>query len=124
MTDPAIADIARDRLGPNIDARVEAMLDAAGGNAFLAVQIIDGMAQHDGTDGTDGVPAQFRSAVRQCLAGLSVAAVQLVAAVAVAGRPMSIINLPELCEMNSSPADDKPSTKRWLRLSSHRLAPN
>ena len=42
LADSAIADIARDRLGPNLDARVEQMLDAAGGNAFLAVQIIDG----------------------------------------------------------------------------------
>jgi DNA-binding CsgD family transcriptional regulator len=107
LADSALADIARDRLGPNLDARVEQMLDAAGGNAFLAVQIIDGVAQHDETAGVDGIPAQFRSAVRQRLAGLSVAARRLVEAAAVAGRPVSIIDLAELCEMSASPAYDK-----------------
>ena len=107
LAEPAIADIARDRLGPNLDARVKQMLDAAGGNAFLAIQIIDGVAQHDETGGMDSVPAQFRSAVRQRLTGLSVAARRLVEAVAVAGRPVSIIDLAELCDMSASPAYDK-----------------
>ncbi|HEY2502696.1 MAG TPA: AAA family ATPase [Mycobacterium sp.] len=105
LADPAIADIARDRLGPRLDGRIEEMLDAAGGNAFLAVQIIDGLAQHDEAD-MDGIPAQFRSAVRRRLTGLSVAVRQLVEAVAVAGRPVSIIDLVELCEMSGGPADD------------------
>jgi DNA-binding CsgD family transcriptional regulator len=107
LADPAIADIARDRLGPNLDARVEQLLDAAGGNAFLAVQIIDGMAQHDQTDSTGDIPAQFRSAVRQRVTGLSAAARRLVEAVAVAGRPVSIIDLAELCEASTGPAYDK-----------------
>ena len=107
LADPAIADIARDRLGPNLDARVEQMLDAAGGNAFLAVQIIDGVAQRDEPGGTDALPAQFRAAVRQRLSGLSVAARRLVEAAAVAGRPVSIIDLAAVCEMNASPAYDK-----------------
>ena len=107
LADPAIADIARDRLGPNIDARVAKWLSGAGGNAFLAVQIIDGVAQHAETGGIDGIPAQFNSAVRQRLTGLSVAARRLVEAVAVAGRPVSIIDLAELCEMNGSPTYDK-----------------
>jgi DNA-binding CsgD family transcriptional regulator/tetratricopeptide (TPR) repeat protein len=105
LPDPAIADIARDRLGPRLDGHIEEMLDAAGGNAFLAVQIIDGLAQHDEAD-MDGIPAQFRSAVRRRLTGLSVAARQLVEAVAVAGRPVSIIDLVELCEMSGGPADE------------------
>jgi DNA-binding CsgD family transcriptional regulator len=107
LADPAIADIARDRLGPNHDGRVGQMLGAAGGNAFLAVQIIDGMAQHDETDGVDGIPAQFRSAVRRRLTDQSVAARRLVEAVAVAGRPVSIIDLAELCEMSGDPAYDR-----------------
>jgi DNA-binding CsgD family transcriptional regulator len=107
LADPAIADIARDRLGANLDGRVEEMLGGAGGNAFLAVQIIEGVAQHDETGGMDGIPAQFRSAVRQRLTGLSVAARLLVEAVAVAGRPVSIIDLAELCEMGGGPAYDR-----------------
>jgi DNA-binding CsgD family transcriptional regulator len=107
LADSAIADIAGDRLGPNLDARVEQMLDAAGGNAFLAVQIIDAVGQRDETGGMDGIPAQFRSAVRQRLTRLPVAARRLVEAAAVAGRPVSIIDLAELCEMNAVPAYDK-----------------
>jgi DNA-binding CsgD family transcriptional regulator len=107
LADPAIADIARDRLGPKLDGRVEEMLGAAGGNAFLAVQIIEGVAQHDETGGMVAIPAQFRSAVRQRLTGLSVAARLLVEAVAVAGRPVSIIDLAELCEMGGGPAYDR-----------------
>ena len=107
LADPAIADIARDRLGAKLDGRVEEMLGGAGGNAFLAVQILEGVAQHDETGGMDGIPAQFRSAVRQRLTGLSVAARLLVEAVAVAGRPVSIIDLAELCEMGGGPAYDR-----------------
>ncbi len=106
LADSAITEIARDRLGPNLDARVADMLDAAGGNAFLAVQIIDAVAQHTGAGGMDAVPAQFRSAVRQRLTGLSVAARQLIEAAAVAGRPVSIIDLAGLCELTVTPAFD------------------
>jgi DNA-binding CsgD family transcriptional regulator len=107
LTGSAIADIVRDRLGPGIDARLEHMLDAAGGNAFLAVQIIDGVAQHDDAGGLAAIPVQFRSAVRQRLTGLPAAGRQLVEAAAVADRPTSIIDLAELCEMNAGPALDE-----------------
>lgn len=107
LAEPAILDIARDRLGPHLDARVGQLLDAADGNAFLAVQIIDGVTQHAETDDTDGIPTQFRSAVRQRLTGLSVAARRIIDAAAVAGRPVSIIDLAELCEMNGGPEYDK-----------------
>jgi DNA-binding CsgD family transcriptional regulator len=110
LADSAVADIARDRLGPNLDGRIEQMLDAAGGNAFLAVQIIDGLAVRDEADGTDGIPAQFRSAVRQRLTGLPVASRRLVEAAAVAGRPVSIIDLAQVGEMTPSPAFDKAVT--------------
>ena len=107
LAEPAILDIARDRLGPHLDARIGQLLDAADGNAFLAVQIIDGVTQHAETDDTDGIPAQFRSAVRQRLTGVSVAARRIIDAAAVAGRPVSIIDLAELCEMNGGPEYDK-----------------
>ena len=111
LAQPAILDIARDRLGPNFDPRVEQLLEAAGGNAFLSVQIIDGVAQHDEIGCNDGIPAQFRSAVRQRLTGLPVAARRLVEAVAVAGRPVSVVDLAEACEMGGGatydPAFDK-----------------
>lgn len=107
LPDPAIADIARDRLGPKLDVRVEQMLGAAVGNAFLAVQIVDAVAEHDETAGMDGIPAQFRSAVRRRLTDLSVTARRLVEAVAVAGRPVSILDLAELCELSGGLAYDR-----------------
>jgi DNA-binding CsgD family transcriptional regulator len=107
LAQPAILDIARDRLGPNLGPRVEQLLDAAGGNAFLAVQIIHGVTQRDEAGGIDGIPAQFTSAVRQRLTGLPVAARRLVEAVAIAGRPVSVVDLAEACEMDDGPTYDK-----------------
>jgi DNA-binding CsgD family transcriptional regulator len=106
LTEPAISDIARDRLGPRIDPRVEEMLDAAGGNAFLAVQIIDGLAQHADDADIEGIPGSFRSGIRQRITSLPAAARRLVEAVAVAGRPVSIIDLAELSEMDGDPGYD------------------
>ena len=103
LADQAIADIARDRLGHDVDERVQQILAAAGGNAFLTVQIIHDIAQRAETDATDGLPAQFKSAVLRRFAGLSHAAQRLVELVAVAGRPVPIIDLAELSEMTANP---------------------
>lgn len=101
-----IADIARDRLGRRLNARVEELLDAAGGNAFLATQIIDGVARCTETGRDDEVPAEFRAAVGHRLAALSVTARRLIDALATAGRPVPILELPKLCGTSLDPADD------------------
>src|SRR5271163_4123021 len=41
----AVIDIARDRLGRRVVDDEEGLLDAAGGNAFLATQIVEGLAR-------------------------------------------------------------------------------
>jgi DNA-binding CsgD family transcriptional regulator/tetratricopeptide (TPR) repeat protein len=88
-----IADIARDRLGPRLPGHVEELLDAAGGNAFLATQIIDGVARRAEAGCDDELPAEFRAAVGHRLAGLSVTARRLIDALATAGRPVTIVEL-------------------------------
>jgi DNA-binding CsgD family transcriptional regulator len=101
LADRAIADIARDRLGSRLDAGVEELLAAAGGNAFLALQIIDGVARQD-VQSAESSPAQFNTAVRHRLTGLSDAARQLVEAVAVAGRSVPIVEVAELCALTGT----------------------
>src|SRR6202012_212964 len=65
-----IAEIARDRLGNLVTGRVDELLDATGGNPLRPIHIIDSAARHDET-GRDEIPAEFRTAVYQRLAGLS-----------------------------------------------------
>src|SRR5262249_26956174 len=73
---------------------------------FWRSRIIDGLAQHGENEHTDGIPAQFKSAVRHRLTGLPATARRLVETVAVAGRPVSLIDLAQLCEMSEGPAYD------------------
>ena len=77
-----VVEIARDRLGPRFDGRVAELLAAAGGNAFFATQIIDGVARGGQPDGQ--APAEFMAAVRHRLAGLSASARRLIDVVAAA----------------------------------------
>jgi DNA-binding CsgD family transcriptional regulator/tetratricopeptide (TPR) repeat protein len=101
-----IADIARDRLGSRLPGHVEELLDAAGGNAFLATQIIDGVARNAETGRDDELPAEFRAAVGHRLAGLSVMARRLIDGLATAGRPMPIVELVKLCDASLDPVHD------------------
>jgi predicted ATPase len=109
LADRAIADIARDRLGSRLDAGVEELLAGAGGNAFLALQIIDGVAHHD-AQSAGSFPAQFNTAVRHRLTSLSEAARQLVEAVAVAGRSVPIVEVAELCALTGTCVADQTVT--------------
>ena len=67
----AIIDIARDRLRYRVIGDEEGLLDAAGGNPFLATQIMEGIARRAESGHDDGVPAEFHAAMRHRLAGLS-----------------------------------------------------
>ena len=66
----AITEIARDRLGYSVSDDEQELLDAAGGNPFLATQIMDGLARR-AESGWDGVPTEFHAAMRYRLSGLS-----------------------------------------------------
>jgi len=100
----AVIDIARDRLGRKGIRDEEGLLDAAGGNAFLATQIVEGIARRAQTGHDDDVPAEFQAAMRYRLAGLSTASRRLIEALAVAGRAVYIAELSELCDVEPGPA--------------------
>jgi DNA-binding CsgD family transcriptional regulator len=84
LSGPDLAELARDRLGHTPDERTLHFLHAAGGNPFLATQLIDSLARAE----PDSTPAEFTAAIAQRLAQLPDAARDLVALVAVAGRPL------------------------------------
>jgi DNA-binding CsgD family transcriptional regulator len=104
LTRSAVIDIARDRLRRTVISDEEGLLDAAGGNAFLATQIVEGIARRTQTGHDDDIPAEFRAAMRHRLAGLSTASRRLIEALAVAGRAVSIAELSGLCDLDPGPA--------------------
>jgi DNA-binding CsgD family transcriptional regulator len=104
LTRSAVIDIARDRLRRKVISDEEGLLDAAGGNAFLATQIVEGIARRTQTGHDDDIPAEFRAAMRHRLAGLSTASRRLIEALAVAGRAVSIAELSGLCDLDPGPA--------------------
>jgi DNA-binding CsgD family transcriptional regulator len=102
----AVIDIARDRLGRRVVGDEEGLLAAAGGNAFLATQIVEGLARRAESGHDDHIPAEFRAAMRCRLAGLSTASRGLIEALAVAGRAVCIAELSRLCDIDPGPADN------------------
>jgi predicted ATPase len=88
LSTPDLAAIAQDRLGRIPDERVRGFLEAAGGNPFLATQIIDSVARSTARGEADSVPAEFAAAVAHRVAALADAPRDLVHLVAVAGRPL------------------------------------
>jgi DNA-binding CsgD family transcriptional regulator/nucleoside-triphosphatase THEP1 len=101
----AISDIARDRLGRRASDDEQELLDAAGGNPFLATQIMEGLARRAESD-RDGVPAEFHAAMRYRLSGLSSPSRDLIDALAVAGRAVSIAELARVCDIALGPDYD------------------
>jgi DNA-binding NarL/FixJ family response regulator len=101
-----IAEIARDRLGNSLNGRVDELLDAAGGNPLLATHIIDGVARCAETGRDEEIPAEFRTAVYQRLAGLSGTARDIVEVLAAAGRAVSLTELSGLYETTWGAGDD------------------
>jgi DNA-binding CsgD family transcriptional regulator/nucleoside-triphosphatase THEP1 len=101
----AIADIARDHLGHNVSGDEQDLLDAAGGNPFLAVHIAEGIAR-SGKSGRDEIPAEFHAAMRHRLSELSTTSRGLIDALAVAGCAVSIADLSRLCDIAVGPDYD------------------
>jgi predicted ATPase len=90
LTTSDLAAMARDRLGRVPDERTRRYLDAAGGNPFLATQIIDSLARSAAGGERDAVAGEFVTAMARRLAGLSSSARELVELVAAAGRPLPV----------------------------------
>jgi DNA-binding CsgD family transcriptional regulator len=101
-----IAEIARDRLGNSVTRRVDELLDATGGNPLWAIQIIDSASRRGETGRDEEIPAEFRTAVYQRLAGVSSSGREIIEALAAAGRPVRINELPGLCDTTPGPRYD------------------
>jgi DNA-binding CsgD family transcriptional regulator len=101
----AITAIARDRLGHTVTDHEQELLDVAGGNPFLATQVLEGLARCPEC-GSNGVPAEFHAAMRHRLSGLSSTSRDLIDALAVAGSAVPIAVLSRLCDIARGPAYD------------------
>jgi DNA-binding CsgD family transcriptional regulator/tetratricopeptide (TPR) repeat protein len=101
----AITDIARDRLEHRLSDDEQELLHAAGGNPFLATQIVEGLARR-AESGGDGIPAEFHDATRYRLSGLSRPSRDLIEALAVAGHVVGIAELSRVCDVAAGPEYD------------------
>jgi len=105
LADSDIIAIAHDQLGAFPRTATRQMLEQAGGNPFLAVQLIGGLlhAQARGTD-PDGLPGELVRAVQRQLRTLPSQAVELVKVAAVFGEPLPLDDANELLDGLSAQA--------------------
>jgi DNA-binding CsgD family transcriptional regulator len=91
LTTSDLAAIAQDRLGRVPGEQVRGLLAAAGGNPFLAIEILDGIVQA-AARGEEGqhAPVEFTAAIARQLTELTGPARELVRLVSVAGCATSI----------------------------------
>jgi DNA-binding CsgD family transcriptional regulator/tetratricopeptide (TPR) repeat protein len=89
LTESDVIAIARDHLGAVPGSATRRTLERAGGNPFLAVQVINGLLHSQGDDSGD-VPGELVRAVRRQLRSLPSQTVELVRLAAVYGEPLSL----------------------------------
>jgi DNA-binding CsgD family transcriptional regulator/tetratricopeptide (TPR) repeat protein len=90
LADSDVIAIARDHLGTVPGSATRQTLERAGGNPFLAVQVINGLLHVQGGGDTGDVPAELVRAVRRQLRSLPSQAVELVRLAAVYGEPLPL----------------------------------
>jgi DNA-binding CsgD family transcriptional regulator len=90
LTTQDLAAMARDRLGRVPDERTRHYLGVTGGNPFLAVQILDGLARSNAAGEPEAMAAEFATAIARRLADLPSSARELVELIAAAGRPLPV----------------------------------
>ncbi|MFB7452136.1 AAA family ATPase [Streptomyces sp. NPDC056194] len=95
LSDTALAELARDVLGGDVPARVEELLDGAGGNPFLAAEMLSGIAA-TGADGPEP-PERLVLGVRERLAGLRPDTLHFLRIGSVLGRGFSLADAAALC---------------------------
>ena len=88
LTSLDLAAIAQDRLGRVPDEQTRRFFDAAGGNAFLAAQVLENLARSVARGRPDTLAAEFAATIIRQLAALDDTLRDLVVLVAVAGRPL------------------------------------
>jgi DNA-binding CsgD family transcriptional regulator len=99
LTQGDIVAIARDHLGTVPGSATRLILERAGGNPFLAVQVINGLLHAQAGGGElDDVPDALVRAVRRQLRTLPSQAVELVRLAAVYGEPLPLDNAVSLLD--------------------------
>ncbi|MBB3603306.1 DNA-binding CsgD family transcriptional regulator/RecA/RadA recombinase [Mycolicibacterium sp. BK556] len=93
LSDADLDEIAHDYLGGPAEGLTRQRLYAVGGNPFLAVQLLAGVAAGDGAD---DIPASFAAAIDARLHGLGAGTGELIELAAVWGRPLDLSDAAEL----------------------------
>jgi DNA-binding CsgD family transcriptional regulator len=106
LSGPDLTAIAHDRLGRMPDTRTRGFLEAAAGNPLLATMVLDGLERAGARGQPETVPLEFGAAIAQRLADLSDAPRDLVALVAVAGRPVPLRDAVKLLPSRPGPLND------------------
>ncbi|MEU6980913.1 AAA family ATPase [Streptomyces sp. NPDC046371] len=95
LSGPALAELAHDVLGGDPPQRVTELLDGAGGNPFLASEMLTGLAA-SGTDGTEP-PRRLVLGVRGRLAALRPDTLHFLRIGSVLGRAFALADAAALC---------------------------
>jgi DNA-binding CsgD family transcriptional regulator len=103
LTPSAVREMACDRMMHEVTDEEMKLLTAAGGNPFLAAQLIDGLMRDSGVRRSGEVPAEFRAAVRHRLSRMAPAARRVIDTLAVDGRPFHVDVLCQLSDVRLGP---------------------
>ncbi|MGR4880823.1 AAA family ATPase [Streptomyces sp. LARHCF249] len=95
LSDTALAELARDVLGGDVPAQVAELLDGAGGNPFLAAEMLTGIAA-SGADAPEP-PERLVLGVRDRLADLRPDTLHFLRIGSVLGRAFSLADAAALC---------------------------
>ncbi|MGW3167667.1 ATP-binding protein [Streptomyces sp. NPDC001142] len=95
LPDTALTELARDVLGGNMPEQVAELLDGAGGNPFLATEMLAGISA-SGADGTEP-PERLVLGVRDRLADLRPDTLHFLRIGSVLGRAFSLADAAALC---------------------------
>ncbi|MFE7547197.1 helix-turn-helix transcriptional regulator [Streptomyces gardneri] len=95
LSDTALAELARDVLGGDVPTHVAELLDGAGGNPFLAAEMLTGVAA-SGADAPEP-PERLVLGVRDRLAGLRPGTLHFLRIGSVLGRAFSLADAAALC---------------------------
>ncbi|WP_455711341.1 helix-turn-helix transcriptional regulator [Streptomyces gardneri] len=95
LSDTALAELARDVLGGDVPTHVADLLDGAGGNPFLAAEMLTGIAA-SGADAPEP-PERLVLGVRDRLAGLRPGTLHFLRIGSVLGRAFSLADAAALC---------------------------
>ncbi|WP_325100316.1 helix-turn-helix transcriptional regulator [Streptomyces broussonetiae] len=101
LSGSAIGQLADDALGPGVDQRVRELLEGAGGNPFLAVEMLAGLSASEASG--EPVPPGLVSGVRGRLTSLQPATLRFLQMGAVLGRRFAFHDAAALCGGPTAP---------------------